>query len=163
MFGLFKRKMPWEVQYARNIYDGLVAHNEFGDVTALSLKIPTALHHAYQNKILMQREMLCFAAIMSVASPGTGLPPVMLAFCDIVLGKMAERGLQLSKDQLADTSLQDAELLLTDPGRWAKDWLSEFRSNPDDNHMVVMFAYHCTKLFHAYKNGIAETEHKRNS
>ena len=32
MFGLFKKKLPWEVEYAKNIYDGLVAHNNFGDM-----------------------------------------------------------------------------------------------------------------------------------
>jgi hypothetical protein len=51
--GWFKKKPSWEEQYAQNIYDGLVAHNEIGDITALKLRIPTALHHAYQNKIVL--------------------------------------------------------------------------------------------------------------
>jgi hypothetical protein len=60
----FKRKptTAWEEQYANNIYEGLVAHNDFGDITALKLRIPFGLHQAYHNKILLQREFICFQA-----------------------------------------------------------------------------------------------------
>jgi hypothetical protein len=53
----FEKSPVWQVAYAQNIYDGLVAHNNFGDITALKLRIPTALRRAYQNKMLLQREM----------------------------------------------------------------------------------------------------------
>jgi hypothetical protein len=36
----FKKK-PTEVKYAQAIYNGLVAHNDLGDITALKLRIPT--------------------------------------------------------------------------------------------------------------------------
>jgi hypothetical protein len=41
--GWFSKKPSWEITYAENIYGGLVAHNDFGDMTALKLRIPTAL------------------------------------------------------------------------------------------------------------------------
>jgi len=53
----------------------LVAHN---DMSALKLRIPAAAHRAYHDKILLQREMICFVALMSIAKPGTLLQPVML-------------------------------------------------------------------------------------
>ena len=162
MFGLFKKRAPWEIEYARNVYDGLVAHNDFGKITALSLRIPTALNHAYHNKIILQREMICFAATMTIAKSGSALPPVMLAFGDLLVDKAAERGLQLNRDQLADASVRDAELMLTEPYRWEQNWLGEFRSDPNDTFMVARFADHCMRLFHAYKNGIEEIERKRN-
>jgi len=67
--GWFSKKPSWETTYAHNIYGGLVEHNDFGDMTALKLRIPTAAHHTYQNKILLQREMICFVALMAVATP----------------------------------------------------------------------------------------------
>jgi hypothetical protein len=64
-----KNKPSWEEQYANNIYDAFVADGGLGDITALKLRIPTALHHAYQNKIVLQRELISFAALASVANP----------------------------------------------------------------------------------------------
>lgn len=84
MFG-WGKKPRMEVQYAVNLYEGLVAHNEFGEMTALSLRIPTALHQAYQNKILLQREMICFVALMQAANPGTILHSVMPVFGDLAI------------------------------------------------------------------------------
>jgi hypothetical protein len=155
--GWFSKKPSWEVQYAQNIYDGLVAHNDFGDITALKLRIPTALHQAYQNKILLQREMICFAALMQTANPDTQLPSVMLAFGNLLERKVAERGLQMNRDQIANASLDDAEAMLTEPYPWAQRWLSEFRDNPNDTYMVALFADHCLRLHHAYKKGLEQT------
>jgi hypothetical protein len=45
----FRKKPPWEVTYAENLYHGLVAHNDFGAMTALNLRIPTAARRAYQR------------------------------------------------------------------------------------------------------------------
>jgi hypothetical protein len=45
----FKKKPSWEEQYAQNIYGAFVACNDPGDITALKLRIPTALHHTYQK------------------------------------------------------------------------------------------------------------------
>jgi hypothetical protein len=160
MFGWGKKKLAWEVQYAQNIYDGLVAHNEFGDMTALSLKIPTAFHGAYQNKILLQREMLCFVALMQAATPGTVLQAVMLAYGDLAGRKASERGLQLTRDQLADAALHDAKELFNAPYKWSVGWLGEFHADPWDTDMVVPFVDHCLRLFHAYTHGIEQTRPK---
>jgi hypothetical protein len=156
MFG-WGKKPPLEIQYAQNLSDGLVAHNEFGDITALSLKIPTALHQAYQNKILLQREMICFVALMQAAHPGTVLHSVMPVYGELVVRKAAERGLQLSRDQLASASLQDVESMFSEPYLWGQRWLAEFRNDPEETFMVALFAEHCLKLFSAYKTGIENT------
>jgi len=156
--GWFKRKPPWEMTYAENIYSGLVAHNNFGDMTALRLRIPTAAHRAYQDKILLQREMLCFVALMSAANPSTQLQPVMRAFGDLLVSKLSARGLQINKDQLAEHALQDFEKLSSDPYPWAQRWLAEFRDDPNDNYMVFLFADHCLRLLSAFKHGIESTQ-----
>jgi hypothetical protein len=159
MFGWGKKRSPWD-QYAHNIYDGLVAHNELGDITALTLKIPTTLHHAYQNKILLQREMICFVALMQAAHPGTVLQSVMPVYGDMVVRKAAERGLQLSRDQLAAAAIRDVEAMFSEPYLWGQRWLAEFRSDPEETFMVALFADHCLKLYSAYKSGIENTSPK---
>jgi hypothetical protein len=155
--GWFNRK-PWEATYAENIYSGLVAHNDFGDMTALKLRIPTAAHRAYQDKILLQREMVCFVALMAVAKPGTQLQPVMGAFGNLLISKISARGLQLNVDQLAEHALRDVEKMMSDPFPWAQSWLAEFRDNPNDNYMVALFADHWLRLYSAYQRGIEETK-----
>ena len=94
----FKRKLSWETEYAQNIYNGLVVHNEFGDITALKLRIRTADHQAYQNKILLQREMICFVALLELSMTDTELQPVARAFGDLVVSKTIERGLQMNRN-----------------------------------------------------------------
>lgn len=34
--GWFSKKPSWEMSYAHTIYDGLVVHNNFGNITALN-------------------------------------------------------------------------------------------------------------------------------
>jgi hypothetical protein len=158
--GWFSRKPSWEVGYAENIYNGLVVHNNFGDMTALKLRIPTAAHRAYQDKMLLQREMICFVALMAAAKPDTQLPPVMGAFGTLVVSKASARGLQINRDQLTEYALQDFEKMTSEPFQWAQRWLAEFRDDPNDNHMVFLFADHCTRLFSAYQHGIESTRPK---
>jgi hypothetical protein len=160
MMGWFSKKPPWEMTYAENIYHGLVAHNDFGDMTALKLRIPTTTHRAYQNKILLQREMICFVALMEAAKPGTQLQPVMLAFGNLLVSKISARSLQMNRDQLAEHALRDVEKMISDPFPWAQHWLAEFRDDPNDNYMVALFADHCLRLYNAYKQGIEETKPK---
>ena len=158
--GWFSKKPSWEKIYAQNIYDGLVAHNNFGDMTALKLRIPTSAHHAYQNKILLQREMICFVALMVTANPRTQLGPVMLAFGDILVAKLSARGLQMNRDQLADAARADVAEMIANPFPWAQRWLAEFRDDPQDNYMVAMFADHCLRLYSAYGQGTEQTRPK---
>jgi hypothetical protein len=158
--GWFSKKPSWEITYPHRIYDGLVAHNDFGDMTALKLRIPTAAHRAYQNKMILQREMICFVALMAAAKPGTQLPPVMVAFSDLLVTKLSARGLQMNRDQLADIAQADVAEMIADPFPWAQRWLAEFRDDPNDNYMVAMFADHCLRLFQAYNRGIEQTQPK---
>jgi hypothetical protein len=157
--GWFSKKPSWEMTYAHNIYNGLVVHNDFGDMTALKLRIPTAAHHAYQNKILLQREMICFVALMEVANPGTQLQPVLRAFGDLLVTKVCSR-LQMNRDQLAEAALSDVEKMVNSPFPWAQRWLAEFRDDPNDNYMAAMFADHCLRLWNAYRHGIEQTRPK---
>jgi hypothetical protein len=156
----FKRKPTWEETYAQRIYDGLVAHNEIGNITALSLRIPTTLHQAYQNKILLQRELICFFALMVAAKPETRLQPVMLAFGDLLISKLGVRGIQMNRDQLGEHAQADAASMLQSPFPWAQRWLAEFRDDPTDNFMVALFADHCVRFFNACKTGIENTQPK---
>lgn len=156
----FTRKPAWAVQYAQSLYDGLVADNDGGSVTALALRIPTALHPAYETKILLQRELMALVAISESAVGDRDLQPVMLAFGKLVVSQCAARGLQWSLDQLVEYAFRDVEKLRADPVPWAQQWLAEFRDNPDDTFMAAAFADHCRKLHDAYKAAIANTRRR---
>ena len=155
-----KQKPTWAEIYAQRLYDTLLAPNDLGDITALRLRIPTALHQAYQAKIILQREMICFVALISVAKPETKLPPVMMAFGDLLVSTLGARGLQITRDQLAEYAFNDVETMLKEPFAWAQRWLAEFRDDPKDNYMVALFADHCMRLFQAYKSAIEDTQPK---
>jgi hypothetical protein len=101
--------------------------------------------------------MICFAALMVAAEPGTQLPPVMLAFANLLVGKISARGLQVNRDQLAEHALRDVERMAAHPFQWAQSWLAEFRDDPNDNYMVALFADHCLRLYSAYKHAIETT------
>ena len=151
----FKKTLPWEELYAQNLYGAFVEGNDPGDITALSLKIPTVVHAAYQNKVVLQRELISFAALPSVANPGSGLRPVLLAYGKLVVGKMAKRGLQMSEDQFAKAAFEDVEAMLAQPFKWARQWLSEFADDPHDDY--ILFADHWVKLFNSRKGAIEQT------
>jgi hypothetical protein len=87
--GWFKKRPSWEEQYAQTIYGSLVARSGPGDITALKLRIPTALHHAYQNKIVLQCELLSYVALASVSNQENGLRPVLWAYGKLLVNKMA--------------------------------------------------------------------------
>jgi hypothetical protein len=127
-------------------------------MTALRLRIPTTANRAYHEKILLQREMICFAALMVAAKPGTRLQPVMLAFGDLLVRKLSARGVQVNRDQLADHATRDVSTMIADPFPWAQHWLSEFRDDPNDNYMVALFADHCVRLYGAYESAIEKTQ-----
>jgi hypothetical protein len=146
--------------YAQRLYDGLPAKNDLGDITASRLRIPTALHQKYQHKIIVQRELICFAALISVATPQSKLQPVVEAFGNLLFSKARRRGVQGTRDQLAEYALKDVKAMFKDPFAWGQRWLADFRSDPKDNHMVVLFADHCCRLFQAYKHSIESTQPK---
>ena len=153
----------WTETYAQRLYDGLPAKNDLGDITASRLRIPTALHQKYQNKIIVQRELICFAALISVVTPGSKLQSVVGAFGNLLVSKARRRGLQATRNQLAEYALKDVKAMFKDSFAWGQRWLAEFRADrasPKDNHMVVLFADHCCRLFHAYKHSIESTQPK---
>jgi hypothetical protein len=152
----FKKKPAWEEQYAQNLYGALVERNDPGDFSALKLRIPTVLHAAYQNKIVLQRELFSFAALASVAKPESGLQPVLMAFAKLVVDKMAKRGLHMREDQLANAAFDDVEAMLAQPFKWSRQWLSEFGEDPHDDY--IMFADHCVRLFNSSKLAIEQTQ-----
>jgi len=151
-----KKKPSWEEQYAQNIYNAFVVSNDPGDITALKLEIPTALHAVYQNKIVLQRELLSFVALASVANPDSNLQPVLRAYGNLLVNKMAERGLQMSDKQLADAAFDDVEAMVAQPFKWAREWLAEFGDNPKDNY--ISFAEHWLRLWQAHKSAIEQTQ-----
>jgi hypothetical protein len=151
-----KSTQPWAKEYAQNLYGAFVAKPNPGDITALSLRIPTVLHAAYQNKIVLQRELISFAALASIAKPESGLQPVLLAYVKLVVDKMAKRGLQMSEDQLAKAAFDDVEAMIAQPFKWARQWLSEFGDDPHEDY--ILFADHCMRLLQAYKHGIEQTQ-----
>ena len=156
----FKRKPTnsWEEEYATNIYNVMIAEDDIGDITA-RLQIPTALHQVYQNKILLQRELICFSAFASIAEE-VGLQSVFHTFTDLLLEKLKARGLQINRKQLADHAITDTEEMLAEPIPWGQRWLAEFRNDPNDELGAFIFVGHCRRLFHAYKRGIGNTRPK---
>jgi hypothetical protein len=101
--------------------------------------------------------MIRFVAFMQVAKPATRLQSVLISFGDFVALKIKERGLRINRDQLAEAALKDVERMLIEPDPWAKAWLAEFRSDPNDDYMVANLAHYCPRLHNAYKNGIEQT------
>jgi hypothetical protein len=142
---------------ANDIYERMAANDSVGNINALSLHIPTALHQAYQNKILRQREIMCFTVFAEAADEEKKLLPVFAAFTDLVHSKMRARGLQMNKEQFAANAFADMEDMMAHAFRWAQRWLAEFRDDPNDDFMTVNFANHCIRLLVAYKRGIKDT------
>jgi hypothetical protein len=155
-----EEEASWAETYAQRLYDVLPAQNDLGDITASRLRIPTSLHQEYQKKIVLQRELICFVALISVAPPESKLNPVMGAFGNLLVKRLDARGLQITAVQLAEYALKDVEAMFKEPFAWGQRWLADFRSDPKDNHMVFLFADHCCRLFQAYKQSIESTQPK---
>lgn len=152
----FNKKPRWPEQYAHTLYEGLVEHNEFGNINAITLRIPTAMHGIFQNKILSQREMLCLSGLAVNLGENPNLRQVAREFIALILSKMSMRGLQLSEDQLTELTCNDLELLMADPLQWGRDWLAEFRNDPNDTTMAALFGEHCLRLYTTYKQTVAK-------
>jgi hypothetical protein len=73
---------------------------------------------------------------------------------------MEARGISVDIDAFAEASTQDVGEMFAEPFGWSQSWLAEFRNDPNENYMVVMFADHCQRLFNAYKRGIEDTNRK---
>jgi hypothetical protein len=147
----------WEETYARRIHTALPEADALGEITPEKLRVPPAAIQRYREKSLLTREALCFVAFSSVANAETKLPPVLLAYARLVARRLNALGKLADPDAFADASFSDVHRLFEDPYVWAQSWLAEFRNNPDDTHMVYLFADHCQKLFNAYRQTIQET------
>ena len=152
-----RSELTWAEQYAERIYGALPASDDLGDMTPERLRIPSAAVPRYHEKSLQQRESLCMVALMTCAGPKTDLPSVMLAYARLVTEKWSARGMPLSMDKVVNTCMRDTEELHKDPTAWSQKWIAEFRSGPDDVHMVAMFADHFQRQFNAYKHAIEKT------
>jgi hypothetical protein len=146
--------------YALRIHAALPAVDSLGDMTPQELRIPPAAIQRYFEKALLQRETMCFVALMSCAKPETDLQPVMMAYGRLLVHRLAARGIPADADALADVSLTDVDRLLKEPFAWAQNWLAKFRNDPNDNYMVAMFADHCQRQFGSYKIAIMEAKQK---
>ena len=82
--GWFSKMPSWEDTYAQNIYKAFVVADEIGEMTPEALRIPTVALERYSAKALLQREAMCFVALMSSAGPVTNLRPVMMAFSKLL-------------------------------------------------------------------------------
>jgi hypothetical protein len=153
--GWFRRKTDDEI-YAERIYRALV-DRELGGMTPEKLRIPTNMHARYREKALHYREICALAAIATLAQD-TRLRGVMGALVSLVQAKRARRGLgSASRDEAMYSAIDSVEDLFTDPFKWAQRWLMEFRNDPDDNFMVVLFADHWQRHWNAVKHALETT------
>ena len=97
---------------------------------------------------------------MHSARPETNLRPVMMAFSKLLSQKITNRGLQIDIVHLAEGSVRDVRKLFKSPSDWSQTWLAEFREDPEDTYMALMFAHHCQRQFNAFRNAIEETKLK---
>jgi hypothetical protein len=149
------RKKSVETIYAERIYEGLVGPEDLGDMTPQRLRLPTNTHERYREKSLFYREAWALAALATVAS-AQKLDPVLWELKRLIQAKRAKRGTS-SPDEPIYSAFDSLEDLGDDPAKWAKRWLMEFRHDPDDNYMVVLFADHWLRVFSAVKNAIEQT------
>jgi hypothetical protein len=158
----FSKKPSWETVYAERIYESLAASDDLGEITPEKLRVPTAAYRQYRDKALLQREAMCFVALMVSADKdkAPNLLPVLREFSRVLEAKLTARGLQADIDKLADSAAVDVAEMTGDPFAWAQRWLAEFRNDPNDNYMVALFADHCLKQYSAFKHAIETTRPK---
>jgi hypothetical protein len=152
---------PWVETYAERIHAMLPAADSLGDMTPEKLRLPRSAVSRFHEKGLLTREAICFVALSLVAKPHTKLPPVLMAYTRLVTRRRSARGTLADSDAFAAASLSDLKSLFGDPFAWGRNWLAEFRTDPNDDYMALLFAEHCRKLFQAYRQSIEEKYHKK--
>ncbi len=125
-------------------------------MTPERLRIPKELYKKYEQKALFYREAWVLCALSAVARD-LQLFPVLRELESIVEAKRARRGLKYPHDELMQTAFDSLEDLSSDPFKWAQRWLKEFRDDPGDNFMVVLFADHWQRQFQAMMEAIKQT------
>ena len=150
----FGKKMSWQEACAEHLYGILVASGS-PDLAPEKLGVPEAMRLRYEEKVDIQRECMCFAAI--IATCDDRLSPVVGAFGRSLASKLAARGTKIDADHLAEVVTADVERMISHPLRWARLWLAEFGEDRKDSDVGVLFADHCIRQFNAFRQTIAAT------
>jgi hypothetical protein len=158
--GWFSKKKSWEVVYAENLYDGLVATDDL-DMTPEKLRAPMAAYAQYREKALVQREAMCFTALMLAAGQDSGLASVLREFGRLLVEKLASRGVNVNVERVVEITTQEVHDMTAQPFSWAKGWLAEFRNDPNADYMVALFADHSLKQYRAFQYAIEAARTKR--
>jgi hypothetical protein len=162
--GWFSSK-PWERLYAENVYGGLVEGKELGYITPERLQLPPATRHRFFEKSLLYREVMSLCALTETAHTDSHLLPVLGEYEVLLETKRVGRGAQastqhISRKEFLDVATEDLAGMMTDPFKWAQDWLAEFRSDPDDTTGVAIFADHCLRQYQSFKGSLENTRPK---
>lgn len=138
--------------YAERIYEAL-AERELGDMTPEKLRLPVERSQGYRQKTLLYREGSSICALLEIANKDPKLLPVLREYVDFLEAKRVGRGLQAGREQLVRAAVEDLCNLFTDPIKWARRWLTEFRDDPDE---IVLFADHWRRQYRAVKGALEQ-------
>ena len=144
----------YETVYAERIYEAL-AERERGDMTPEKLRLPTEKIQRYREKALLYREGSSVCALLEIANKNPKLLPVLREYVDFLEAKRVGRGLRTGGEQLVRAAVEDLCDMFTDPIKWARRWLTEFRDDPDG---VVLFAHHWRRQYQALKGALEQTQ-----
>jgi hypothetical protein len=142
----------YETVYAERIYEAL-AERELGAMTPEKLRLPREKIQRYREKALLYREGSSICALLEIANKDPKLLPVLREYVDFLEAKRVGRGLQAGREQLVRAAVEDLCNLFTDPIKWARRWLTEFRDDPDG---IVLFADHWRRQYQAVKGALEQ-------
>ena len=142
----------YKTVYAERIYEAL-AERELGDMTQEILRLPKEKIERYREKALLYREGSSICALLEIANKHPELLPVLREYVGFVEAKLIGRGLRAAREQLVRAAVEDLCEMFTDPIKWARRWLTEFRDDPDG---VVLFAHHCRRQYEAVKGALEQ-------
>jgi hypothetical protein len=147
----FAKKKSWQEVCAEHLYGILVASSS-PDLALEKLGVPEAMRPRYEEKIGIQRECMCYAAI--IVTCDDQLSPIVGAFGRSLAAKLATRGTKIDADHLAEIVTADVKRMIFHPSRWGKAWLTEFSEDRKDTYMGVLFADHCISQFNTFRHAI---------
>ena len=142
----------YKTVYAERIYEAL-AERELGDMTPEKLRLPTEKIQRYREKALLYREGSSICALLEIANKNPKLLPVLREYVDFLEAKRVGRGLRTGGEQLVRAAVEDLCDMFTDPIKWARRWLTEFRDDPDG---VVLFAHHWRRQYGVVKGALEQ-------
>jgi hypothetical protein len=142
----------YKTVYAERIY-GALAERELGDMTPEKLRLPKEKIQRYREKALFYREGSSVCALLEIANKHPELLPVLREYVGFVEAKRIGRGLQAGREQLVRAAVEDLCDMFTDPIKWARRWLTEFRDDPDG---VVLFADHWRRQYEVVKGALEQ-------